>query len=238
MNDMTFSVIGKTPIRPDGADKVTGRAAFADDIHFPGMLHGKVLRSPHAHALIRDIRIDKALAIPGVRAVVTARDFPDIPLQMVASGEAGMVNLKEVAEYCMASKKVLFEGHAVAAVAADSPHIADEALAAIEVDYEVLKPVLSVDDALAEDAPVLHDTFIPGAFLIPTEQVSPNAGQLTLALGNIEEGFAQADIVVEREFRTDTVHQGYIEPQRDYCFWDENDHVTVLDFNPRGFCHT
>jgi CO/xanthine dehydrogenase Mo-binding subunit len=191
------------------------------------MLHGKVLRSPHAHALIRDIRIDKALAIPGVRAVVTARDFPDIPLQMVASGEAGMVNLKEVAEYCMASKKVLFEGHAVAAVAADSPHIADEALAAIEVDYEVLKPVLSVDDALAEDAPVLHDTFIPGAFLMPTEQVSPNAGQLTLALGNIEEGFAKADIVVEREFRTDTVHQGYIEPHVTTVFWDENDHVTV-----------
>ena len=235
MNDLNFSVIGTTPIRPDGADKVTGRAQFGDDVHFPGMLHGKVLRSPHAHALIRAIRTEKAQRIPGVRAVVTAADFPDIPLQMVASGEAGMVNLKEVAEYCMASKKVLFEGQAVAAVAADSPHLADEALAAIEVDYEVLKPVLSVDDALAEDAPVLHETFIPGAFLIPTEQVSPNAGQLTLALGNIEEGFAKADIIIEREFRTDTVHQGYIEPHVTTVFWDESDHITVWTSSQGAF---
>ena len=235
MNDLNFSVIGTTPIRPDGADKVTGRAQFGDDVHFPGMLHGKVLRSPHAHALIRAIRTEKAQRIPGVRAVVTAADFPDIPLQMVASGEAGMVNLKEVAEYCMASKKVLFEGQAVAAVAADSPHLADEALAAIEVDYEILKPVLSVDDALAEDAPVLHETFIPGAFLIPTEQVSPNAGQLTLALGNIEEGFAKADIIIEREFRTDTVHQGYIEPHVTTVFWDENDHITVWTSSQGAF---
>lgn len=235
MNDMNFSVIGTTPIRPDGADKVTGRAQFGDDVHFPGMLHGKALRSPHAHALIRAIRTEKAQRMPGVRAVVTAADFPDIPLQMVASGEAGMVNLKEVAEYCMASKKVLFEGQAVAAVAADSPHLAEEALAAIEVDYEVLKPVLSVDDALAEDAPVLHETFIPGAFLIPTEQVLPNAGRLTLALGNIEEGFAKADIIIEREFRTDTVHQGYIEPHVTTVFWDENDHITVWTSSQGAF---
>ena len=150
-----FKVIGTRPIRHDGVDKVTGRAKYGADYSFPNMLHGKVLRSPYAHARIKSINVEKALALPGVKAVITGKDLPELPNRMEALGEIPF-NPYHCAHNVMARDKVLYNGHAVAAVAATSPHIAEEALALIEVEYEPLPAVLNVDAAMEPDAPILH----------------------------------------------------------------------------------
>src|SRR5271156_5008945 len=136
-------VVGTRPIRPDGVDKVTGRANFGADMVMPGMLWGKIKRSPHAHARIVSINLDKALALPGVKAVITRADFPELTPEQAHIGTAPH-NLRDLSLNCMAKGKVLYEGHAVAAVAATSPAIADEALDLIEVKYEVLPYVMDV----------------------------------------------------------------------------------------------
>ena len=220
-------VLGSTPIRPDGLDKVTGAAKFGDDIHLQGMLHGKVLRSPHPHAVIKSIDTSKAQALPGVRAIVTGADFPKVDTVMMKIGEAGTVDMQDIADNCMAKDKVLYDGHALAAVAADNPHIAEQAVALIEVDYELLEPVMTVGAAMADGAPVLHKEFTPGSFVAPTEKTLPNASRLQIAVGDIENGFAEADVIVEREFDTETVHQGYIESHITTVRWDRDDHITV-----------
>src|SRR6478735_3823281 len=149
-------VVGTRPVRPDGVDKVTGRAMFGADMVLPGMLWGKVKRSPHAHARIVSIDASKALKLPGVRAVVTAADFPDIPSEEAFVGE-GPMNFRDLAMNVMARGKALYEGHAIAAVAASTQAIADEALALIDVQYEVLPFVIDVEEAMAPNAPILHD---------------------------------------------------------------------------------
>jgi CO/xanthine dehydrogenase Mo-binding subunit len=154
-DERTFKVIGTRPIRHDGVDKVTGRAKYGADYAFPDMLHGKMLRSPYAHARIKSIKTDKALALPGVKAVVTAADFPELPDKMEAAGEAP-VNLAHLTENLMARDKVLYDGHALAAVAATSPHIAEEAVKLIEVEYEVLPPMMTVEDAMAPGAAIIN----------------------------------------------------------------------------------
>src|SRR6266487_3490192 len=156
LDKAALKVVGTRPIRPDGVDKVIGRAAFGADMTMPGMLWGKVKRSPHAHARIVSIDASKALALPGVKAVVTAADFPEIPSEEAFVGE-GPMNFRDLSYNCMARGKVLYAGHAVAAVAATSPAIAEEALDLIEIDYEVLPHVIDVEDAMKPGAPVLHD---------------------------------------------------------------------------------
>ncbi|MBI2950506.1 xanthine dehydrogenase family protein molybdopterin-binding subunit, partial [bacterium] len=125
-----FKVVGTRPIRHDGTDKVTGRALYGGDVRMAGMLYGKVLRSPHAHARIKSINIRKALSLPGVRAVVTGKDLPDAADRIAELGE-GAVNLKYLGNNCLADDKVLYKGHAVAAVAAVNAHVAEEALSLI-----------------------------------------------------------------------------------------------------------
>lgn len=222
-----FRVIGTKPVRTDGYDKVTGRARFADDVHLPGMLHGKVLRSPHAHAVIKSIDTSKAESLPGVEAIVIGAEFPELQDAIVNMGEAGTVDMNNVAESLIAKSKVFYDGHAIAAVAAKNPHVAEEAVALIEVEYETLEPVMDVQSAMAEGAPVLHEKFTPGAFFIPTEQVRPNAGKLQLGAGDIEQGFAEADLIIEREFTSATVHQGYIEPHFTTVQWGGDGNITV-----------
>src|SRR5467141_3090028 len=162
-------VVGSRPIRPDGVDKVTGRANFGADMVMPGMLWGRIKRSPHAHARIVSINTDKALAHPGVKAVTTRADFPDIPPDRRVIGAAPH-NLWDLSRNCMARGKVLYEGHAVAAVAAISPAIAEEALDLIEVEYEVLPHVMDVEAAMAPDSPLLHDDiFTAGVEPKPTK---------------------------------------------------------------------
>jgi CO/xanthine dehydrogenase Mo-binding subunit len=203
--------VGTRTIRPDGLDKVTGRARFGADFDLPGQLVGRVLRSPHPHARIVRIDTSKAEALPGVKAVVTRDDFPDQPSEFVPAGEM-MMNYKDVVRNVMAREKALYEGHAVAAVAATSAAVARRALKLIDVTYEVLPHVIDVEAAMRPDAPVLHDDlFTAGVDPVPTRP-SNVAKRVEISLGDVEAGFTKADVIVEREFRTAPVHQGYIEP--------------------------
>ncbi|MCP5150587.1 MAG: xanthine dehydrogenase family protein molybdopterin-binding subunit [Ectothiorhodospiraceae bacterium] len=196
-----YRVVGTRPVRPDGIDKVTGRARYGADAVAPGMLFGAVLRSPHAHARIRGIDVGRAEALPGVKAVITHRDFADTDAA-----------LRDVAVNVMARDKALYDGHAVAAVAAVSPSVAARALELIDVDYEVLGHVTDVEAAMRADAPVLHeDMRTAGVEPAPTTP-SNIAERVEFGLGDVERGFAAAAVVVEREFVVEASHQGYIEP--------------------------
>ncbi len=227
-----YDVVGTRPIRHDGVDKVIGAAKYGADIQLSGMLHGKVLRSPYAHARIRSIDTSKAEAISGVTAVVTSKDFPIISDSIIDLSET-QGNARLMAEHVMAADKALYKGHAVAAVSATSPHIAELALEAIKIDYEVLKPVLSLEEAMKEDAPLLHDNlttyfklerFAKGD---DTGAKSNIASHIQHKLGDVEEGFQEADVIVEREFTTQTVHQGYIEPHASTATWAGDGRLTI-----------
>ncbi|MGD9895402.1 MAG: xanthine dehydrogenase family protein molybdopterin-binding subunit, partial [Dehalococcoidia bacterium] len=228
----TYSVLGTRPIRHDGLDKVTGRARYAADITLPGMLHGKILRSPHAHARIVRIDTSKAEALPGVKSVATSADLPIIEAREIDFGET-QGNSRMLAENILARGKVLYKGHAVAAVAATTASIAEEALDLIEVEYEPLPVLLTYADAMREDAPLLHDDLTTRSLAerfsrgTDTGVRSNIASHLQFKQGDIEQGFAEATVVVEREFTTSTVHQGYIEPHSSTAFWAPDGKVTV-----------
>ncbi len=206
-----FKIIGTRPIRPDGVDKVTGRARFGADYNLPGQLVGRVLRSPHPHARIRRIDVAKAAQLPGVKAIVTAADFADQPSDFIAAGES-TINFHDVVRNVMARDKALYEGHPVAAVAATSVSIAKQALKLIEVDYEILPHVLDVDAAMQPDAPLLHEDMITAGVKPAPTKASNVAKRVEFALGDIAKGFAEADVIIERSFKTKPVHQAYIEP--------------------------
>ena len=222
-NKEQFRVIGTRPIRHDGADKVTGRAKYGADFSLPDMLHGKILRSPHAHAKIISINADKALRMPGVKGVVTADDLPDLSDGGAAAGEM-RVNPRLLSSNILAREKALYNGHAIAAVAATSLHIAEEALAQIEVEYELLPPVTTLDEAMAPDAPILLASLRKkGA----DDKPSNIADHMQLTRGDIEAGFQNADFIVERELRTAMVHQGYIEPHNALAIYRSDGHLTI-----------
>ena len=205
-----YKQIGTRPVRPDGVDKVTGRAQFGADLNLPNMIYGKVLRSPHAHARILKVDLSGALAMEGVYAAVSGADFPQAGAGD-APGEGGGT-IADMAHNVMARDKVRYHGHAVAAVAAKSLEIADAALDAIVVEYEALAPIMDVETALADGAPLIDpNCYTKGLPETPSEP-SNVAQIMTLARGNIDEGFEQADIVLEREYRVPMAHQGYIEP--------------------------
>jgi len=223
-----YAVIGTRPIRHDGVDKVTGRAKYAADTTFSGMLRGRVLRSPHAHARILRIDTSKAEALPGVRAVVTGADLPALADKVQDLGE-GAANLREMSKNFLADDKVLYRGHAIAAVAATSPHIAEEALDLIEVEYEALPPVLDVRDAMRPDAPLLHETMrTKDLGTVATDAPPSNiASRARFQQGDMDAGWAAADVVIEREFTTKMVHQGYIEPHAATALWGSDDQITI-----------
>ena len=232
--------IGTSPVRPDGTDKVTGRAKFGADLMLPGMLTGKILRSPHAHAKIKSIDTSKAEALPGVKAVVSAADIAEMPSEWVPAGEL-QLNYRDLASNILARGKVLYDGHAVAAVAATSAAIADAALDLIAVDYEVLPHVIDVEEAMAPDAPVLHeDMFTEG--VTPTPDKPSNIfKEIDIGIGDVETGFAAADLIVERSFKTAPVHQGYIEPHAAVASFAEDGQAelwcsTQGHFTARAYC--
>jgi len=235
-----YKWIGTRPDRPDGADKVTGRARFGADFNLPGQLIGKVLRSPHAHAIIKSIDISKAEALPGVKAVVIAKDFPEQPNLIVPTGEM-QVNLRDVTRNVMAREKALYEGHPVAAVAALSETIAKQALALIKVDYKVLPHVIDVAEAMKPDAPLLHDHLLTEGANPPATKPSNIAKRIEFTKGDSKAGFAKAEIVIERDYTTQAVHQGYIEPHAALASASEDGQVQVWSttqghFQVRGFC--
>jgi xanthine dehydrogenase molybdenum-binding subunit len=233
-----YKVIGTRPIRHDGMDKVTGRAQYGADINLTGMLFGRVKRSPHAHAIIKKIDASKALALPGVRAVITHQDFPPPPAGVGISGEGPPQPWRFQVEQFLANKKALYRGHAVAAVAAANAHIAEDALALIDVEYEVLPPVLDVREAMAEGAPILHDdlrTRDTTPLASPSEKASNIAAHTQIARGDVDKGFAEADLVIEREFETTMYHQGYIEPHNGTAFWSKDGRLTVWNSSQGHF---
>ena len=237
----SYRVLGTRPIRHDGLDKVTGAAKYGADIELSGMLHGMILRSPHAHANIRSIDTSKAAALPGVRAVITSADFP-----IMHTGGIDFANVRGnprmIAENVLANAKALYQGHAIAAVAATTRHIAEAALKLIEVDYEILPAVLTLHDAIKPDAPLLHEGMTTRFRLArfdrgdDTGVASNIAGHIQHKLGDVEGGFAQADVIIEREFNTEPVHHGYIEPHVSTASWSSDGHVTIWTSTQGAFC--
>ena len=214
-----FKWVGTRPVRPDGVPKVTGAAKFGADYHLPGMLYGMVLRSPHAHARIRSIDTSRAEALPGVKAVMTGADLPDHPFAYVGPDRLA-VNFWHVTRNIMSREKVLYEGHAVAAVAAISAVIANRALGLIDVDYEVLPHVIDVEEAMAEDAPLLFEDMITRGVDPAPERPSNVSKRVGFEIGDLDAGFAEAEEVVERNYRTAPIHQAYIEPQACLANWE------------------
>jgi xanthine dehydrogenase molybdenum-binding subunit len=186
------------------------------------LLHGKVLRSPHAHAKIKSIDVSAALKLPGVKAVITSEDFPKLQSGVVPMGELAM-NPHYMSMNLLAHDKVLYDGHPVAAVAATSPHIAEEAIRLIKVEYEVLPHVLDAESAMKEGAPILLPELRTSGTPEKSDKQTNVASQVRFARGDLEAGFKAADVIVEREFNTEMVHQGYIEP-----------HNAVAQYNPDG----
>ncbi|WP_425617406.1 xanthine dehydrogenase family protein molybdopterin-binding subunit [Anatilimnocola sp. NA78] len=223
----SYKVIGQRPVRHDGADKVTGKAIYTADLQLPNMAHGRIVRSPHAHAKIKRIDVSAALAMPGVLAVVTADDFPNLAEKIAIMGEAGAVNLQHLAGNCLAKDKVLYKGHAVAAVAATNTHIAEEACKKIVVEYEPLPSVTWVLDAMKADAPLLHDDLRTDELGKKGDKPTNVSVHIAFEQGNPAEGFKQSEIVIEREFRTASVHQGYIEPHATVAMWNEDGRLKI-----------
>ena len=237
LSNEEFDSVGKSPIRHDGADKVTGRARYGADNNMPGMLYGKILRSPHAHAIIKSVDASAAEALTGVHAVVTSADWPETSMKLTDLAEGSIHNLGFLSMNILARGKALYKGHPIAAVAAVNAHVAEQALALIKVEYEVLKPVLTAAEAMKPDAPILHDRLAavsspalrPGGLLEDdAESMQTNiSNKFEFSLGDLEQGFKDADIIVEKETTTQAVHQGYIEPQAGVAHWQADGKVTV-----------
>ena len=208
LSNTEYKTVGKRPVRHDGYDKVTGKAQYSADINLPGLLHGVVLRSPHAHAMIKSIDTSRAEAHPDVRAVVTSKDLAD------PSGWD--IGDRHLSNKVLASDKVVYKGHAIAGIAAANAHAAEAALSLIDVEYEALPAVTSAEEAMADGAPQLHPEY--------AGNVSDHS---QLKLGDVDAALGEADIVVEREFRTQTVHQGYIEPHSATAWWTPEGKLTV-----------
>ena len=221
LSNSDYKIVGTRPIRHDGTDKVTGRAKYGTDFQTAGMYYGKVLRSPHAHAIIKSIDVSKALALPGVEAVITGKDMPG------ANNPDASRGTQMASDNLLARTKVLYKGHPVAAVAAANQHVAEAALDLIKVEYEVLPAVMTVQQAMAKDAPLLHENLTTTELGERTDKKSNVATHVQFTQGDIEKGFAAADVIVELEFGNETVHQGYIEPQSASAIWNENGEVTV-----------
>ena len=198
-----YKVIGTRPIRHDGYDKVTGKALYGADFSMSGLLFGKILRSPHAHAKIINIDTSAVENLEGVKAVVTSKDL-------------SQKNWTKEKDAIMAKDKVLYKGHPIAGVAAINHHIAEEALKLIKVDYEILPAVLTAPEGLDSSAPLIDET-----------KKNNISNHVKHELGNIEEGFKKSDIIVERTFDTATVHQGYIEPHNATVDWNQDKKINI-----------
>ncbi len=223
-NKADLKVVGTRPVRPDGVDKVTGRATFGADFNLPGQLVGKVLRSPHPHARIIKIDASRALALTGVKAVISAEDLPNIASEEAFVGE-GPMNFRDLSRNCMARDKVLYEGHAVAALAATTEAIANAALALIDVTYEVLPFVIDVNEAMQPGAPLLDDNMYTANVEPKPTAPSNIAKRVHFKKGDVAAGFAKADVIVSGTYNTEAVHQAYIEP-----------HAALATANADGQC--
>ncbi len=209
-DDTSLAVVGRSVPRSDAPAKVTGRAIFTEDILLPGLLHGRILGSPHPHALITNIDTSAAEALPGVKAVITGKDVSDVLYG---------VSPARYDEHVLAKDRVRFVGDEVAAVAAVDEATAEEAVQLIKVEYELLPAVFDPFAALAEDAPDIHEA----------ARGKHNVNTLVdHHFGDVERGFAEADVVLAERFVGNFVYQSPLEPHCSIAEWDHNrDAVTV-----------
>ena len=209
-----YKVIGKEIPKVGAVEMVRGEAAYGADIHLPGMLYGKVLRSPYAHARIKRIDASKALALAGVKAVVTGQDMPPIGAGATFPIGEVSIDLVGVSTLVLARDKALFHGHPIAAVAAIDPWVVEEALDLIEVEYEELTPVVDLEKAMKEDSPIIDpELYTKDSFGVRVSDKPSNiAAKSEMGRGDVEKGFAEADVVIEGSYRSAMAHQGYIEP--------------------------
>ncbi len=228
-----YKVVGNSPIRHDGLEKVTGRAVYGGDVKVPGLIWGDVIRSPHAHARIKSIDTSAAEAMDGVFAVLTHADFPVADEREISAGE-DVVNLKRDQANVMADDKVHYTGHVVAAVAAIDRNTAQEAANKIKVEYDVLTNVSDVDTAMAEDAPIILESLV-GDHLgedVPNTNI---AKVFRHEFGDLEQAFDRSDLVIERTFSLSMIHQGYIEPHNATAVWAEDGNITVWSSTQGSF---
>ncbi|MDP7210329.1 MAG: xanthine dehydrogenase family protein molybdopterin-binding subunit [Vicinamibacterales bacterium] len=217
-------VVGQRFPKIDGIDKVTGVAQFGADVKIPGTLYAKVLRSPLAHAKIKKINTSQAEALPGVKAVITGEDFPFPPSEF---GNPPSALENQSREKILARTKVLFQGHPVAAVAATSTMIAEEALKLIDIEYDQLPHVLDTTATMQPGAPLLHQDLRTKDVDRTAEKASNVAEHQEFIRGDADEALKNAHVVVERTFNTGTVHQGYIEPDSEAAWVRQDGSVTV-----------
>tara|TARA_B100001142_G_scaffold301527_1_gene327237 strand:- start:99 stop:2420 length:2322 start_codon:yes stop_codon:yes gene_type:complete len=237
LSNKEYKTVGKRAERQDAYDKVTGKARYGADVNLPGLLHGKIVRSPHSHARILSIDSKKAMDIPGVHAVITGYDLPVLPGKVSEMPEGAMVNMGFWGQNVLAREKALYKGHAIAAIAADSAHLAEEAAKLIDVQYEVLPHVSTAEDAMKANAPLLHErlgtisnpALRPGGLMDDDDKTVPSnvANEFEFVLGDVEAAFKNADVIVETETKTSPVHQGYIEPHSGTAMWHDDGKVTV-----------
>ena len=217
LSNKSFNTVGSRPIRPDGSDKVTGIARYGADVFPSNYIHGKILRSPHAHAKIKSINLKQAEKLPGVIAIVTNKDFPD----------SVDISDKYLRNNSLAKDKVLYVGHAIAGVAAINPHIAEEAINLIDVEYEILDPVLNAPFGASDESPKLHNDLKTDLFGEKQDGKTNIASKFKHSIGDIQKGFEQSDIIIEKEFNTATVHQGYIEPMNVTAHWNNDSRIHI-----------
>jgi xanthine dehydrogenase molybdenum-binding subunit len=202
-----YSIVGKRVPRVDALGKVTGSAIYSGDMSLPGMLHAKIARSPYAYAIIKRIDISKALALEGVKAVITAEDVP---------GYKNRSPLLLVEMPHLAQDRVTYESQPVAVVAAVSKDIAEKAVGMVEVEYEEMPPVLDVVEAMKPDTPPIYPNLYTNFIARPptdTDSKPSNiAYHMSVSRGDLEAGFKQADLIIENTFQTQPVHHGYLEP--------------------------
>jgi len=212
-----YKVIGSRPVRHDGVDKVTGKAIYSADFSIADLLHGKVLRSPIAHGVIKNIDTSKAENLPGVRAIVTAKDFigsSDKNIEIAEDRNEGeTTRLKYLRDNVLASDKLLYIGQPVVAVAATSPHIAEEAISLINLEFETLEPVLNTTQGLNSNS-IIHEELQTKELGAKIPGNTNLAEHIQHKLGDPEEAFKHAEVIVERELTTETVHQGYMNPMQ------------------------
>jgi CO/xanthine dehydrogenase Mo-binding subunit len=211
MQERKLAIIGGRFSRPEALQKATGELKFSGDLIFPNMLHAKILRSPYAHAKVKNIDTSKALKLKGVRAVITHKDVPKIPTMHQ------FLHLPSVMFFdsYLLEEKVRHYGDRVAAVAAISPDVAEEALELIEVEYEPLAAVFDPVEAIQEDAPIIHHIARRGQRSI--EIKSNIVGVREIEIGNVEKGFREADLVIENVFRTSRPNNAPLERTAVIC---------------------
>src|SRR5881296_4608508 len=222
--------IGLSIVRPDAPDKVTGQVQYVADLNPHGLLHAKLLRSPHAHARIVRIDVSRARALPGVRAVLTAADMPYLKKKAPTRAHA-----------VLAIDRVVFAGQPVAAVAADEQAIAEEALDLIDVQYEVLPVAADPLESMKPGAPPVaelgteadtSEALAHGSVAgVTTEAKSAKAvnisQQARLQRGDVAKAFAESEVVIEKTYRVPMVHQGYLEPHAVLAQWDTTGQLTL-----------